>query len=116
MLSACSHAGPLLDFGSRPPSAEGTIAGMVSTADSGTPVINRRVIVTDVRSAAKYQVTTALNGGYTVQVPKGTYRIELALESGESYRTRPSDTRIGKGHLDLHRDFVITGTQQPQGR
>jgi len=114
MLSACSA--PLLDFGSRPPSTEGTIAGSVSEADVSLPVMNRRVIVTDVRSAAKYQVTTALNGGYTVQLPKGTYRIELALESGESYLTRPSDTRVNKGDLELHRDFVITGTQQPYGR
>jgi hypothetical protein len=60
----------------------------------------------------KYETTTAVDGGYTIQVPKGTYRIEVALESGESVSKRPSDTHINKGDLDPHRDFVITGQQQ----
>ena len=83
LLSAC-HPGPVLDFGSRPPSVGGTIAGIVTTTDSSISATNRRVTVTNVRTATKYEATTAVDGGYTVQVPKGTYHIEVALEAGES--------------------------------
>jgi len=66
------------------------------------------------RTATKYEATTGVDGGYTVQVPKGTYHIEVALKAGESCRKRPSDTHINTGDLDLHRDFVITGKQQAE--
>jgi len=106
--SAC-YPGPVLDL-SRPPWVGGTIAGIVTT-DSSISVTNRRVTVINVRTAVKYETTTAVDGGYTVQVPKGTYHIEVALEAGESVRKRPSDTHINKGDLDPHRDFVIAGQQ-----
>jgi carboxypeptidase family protein len=116
MLSACSHSGPVLDFGSRPPSVSGTIAGIVSTTASSIPAQNRRVTVTNLQTGARYQTVTAVDGGYTLQVPTGTYRIELALEAGEAFVRRPSDTHIGNGDLDPHRDFVLTTAQQAQQR
>jgi hypothetical protein len=61
-----------------------------------------------------YEATTGVDGGYTVQVPKGTYHIEVALKAGESCSKRPSDTHINAGDLDPHRDFVITGKQRAQ--
>jgi hypothetical protein len=63
-----------------------------------------------------YEATTGVDGGYTVQVPNGTYHIEVALAAGESFSKRPSDTHIDAGDLDPHRDFVITGKQQARGR
>lgn len=113
MLSACSHPGPVLDFGSRPPLVGGTLAGIVSTTSS-ISVQNRRVTVTEVQTAATYESVTDVDGGYTVQVPRGTYHIELALNAGEVCVRRPSDTHIGKGDLDSHRDFVITKMQRAQ--
>lgn len=115
MLTAC-HPGPVLDIGSHQPSVGGTIAGIVTTTASSVSAMNRRVTVTNVRTAAKYEATTAQDGGYTIQVPEGTYHIELALESGEAYAKRPSNTHINNGDLDPHRDFVVTTTQQTRGR
>jgi hypothetical protein len=115
LLSAC-HPGPVLDFGSPPPSVGGTIAGIVTTTASSIPVVNRRVSATNVRTATMYEATTGVDGGYTVQVPNGTYHIEVALEAGESFSKRPANTHIDAGDLDPHRDFVITGKQQARGR
>ena len=107
MLAACQHPGPVLDFGSRPPSVRGSISGIVTTADSSISAENRQVTVTNVRTATRYEVRTATDGGYTIQVPEGTYHIEIALEPGELYAKRPENTHIDKGDLDLHLDFVI---------
>ena len=115
MLSAC-HPGPVLNFGSHDPSVGGTLAGMVTATASSISVVNRRVTVTELQTATKYETTIAANGGYTIQVPEGTYHIEIALEPGELYGKRPSDSHINNGDLDPHRDFVITGSRQTGNR
>ena len=106
VLAAC-HPGPVLDFGTPPPSVGGTISGIVTTTASSITAENRHVTVTNVRTATKYEAQTAVDGGYTIQVPEGTYHIEVALEPGELYARRPENTHISKGDLDLHLDFVI---------
>jgi len=106
ILAAC-HPGPILDFGTPPPAVGGTISGIVSMADSSITAENRHVTVTNVRTATRYEAQTAVDGGYTIQVPEGTYHIEIALEPGELYARRPENTHISKGDLDLHLDFVI---------
>ena len=107
MLAACQHPGPIVDFGSRPPTVGGTISGIVTTTDSSISAENRQVTVTNVRTATRYEARTAIDGGYTILVPEGTYHIEVALEPGELYAKRPETTHIDKGDLDLHLDFVI---------
>lgn len=105
-LSAACHPGPVL---SRPESSVGgTIAGIVTTADSAVAVPGRKVSAIDAASGARFDATTATNGGYTIKVPEGTYRIEIELRTGESLAKRPEQTRITNGDLDPHRDFVIT--------
>ena len=106
-LAACQHPGPVLDFGSRPPTVGGTISGIVTTTASSIPAVNRQVTVTNVRTATKYEARTAIDGGYTILVPEGTYHIEVALEPGEFYAKRPETTHIDQGDLELHLDFVI---------
>ena len=90
-----------------PPAVGGTISGIVWMADSSITAENRHVTVTNVRTATRYEAQTAVDGGYTIQVPEGTYHIEIALEPGELYARRPENTHISKGDLDLHLDFVI---------
>jgi len=107
LLAACSHPGPIVDFGTPPPLVGGTVSGIVTTTDSSVSAENRHVTVTNVRTATKYEAQTAVDGGYTIQVPEGTYHIAVALEPVELYARRPENTHIGKGDLDLHLDFVI---------
>src|SRR6186713_2170594 len=73
-LIAC-HPGPVLDTTARQPSVGGTIAGIVSTSDSTVAVPSRIVTAIETTTGSRYEATTASNGGYTIQVPEGTYRI-----------------------------------------
>jgi Carboxypeptidase regulatory-like domain len=86
----------------------GTIAGMVSTS-SNDAVPGRKVTAIDTVKGTKYEATTGVNGGYTMKVPQGTYRLELELREGERVTKQPADTKINNSDLDPKRDFVITG-------
>ena len=73
--------------------------------------------VIDVKTGERHETTTAANGGYTIQVPKGTYRFEIELRPGETLARQPEETHVGNADLDTTRDFVITmraaGGQKP---
>ena len=98
------HPGPVI--GGSKPQVGGTIAGIVST-EGNNPVVGRKVTAIDTTSGMRYEATTGVNGGYTIKVPQGTYRLEVALEPGEAVATQPKDTKIDNSDLDPHRDFVI---------
>jgi hypothetical protein len=110
--SAC-HPGPIATRGSQP-SVGGTIAGVVTTTDSQVAVPGRQITVVEVNTGLRNNTTTANNGGYTLQVPEGTYRIDIELRPGESLARRPEPTRINNGDLDSGRDFVITAVAARQ--
>ena len=100
------HPGPVIDPGPKPP-VGGTIAGMVST-EGNAAVPGRKVTAINAGTGERFEATTGINGGYTIQVPQGTYRIEVELEAGEKLAKQPRDTRVNRSDLDPHRDFVIT--------
>jgi len=104
-LAAC-HGQPVIDTTPQP-SVGGTIAGIVST-DGNTALANRKVTAIDVKTAKRFDTTTGINGGYTIKVPEGTYRLEVELQAGEAVAKQPADTKINNSDLDPHRDFVIT--------
>ena len=106
-LTAC-HPGPVLNTGTKPPSVGGTIAGIVTTADATVAVPSRKVTATETTTGSRYDAITATNGGYTIKVPEGTYRIEVELRAGEVLAKQPDPTRVNNGDLDPGRDFVIT--------
>jgi hypothetical protein len=105
--SAGCHPGPIIDTGPKPPSVGGTIAGIVST-DSKAAVPSRRVTAINTETGARFDATTGTNGGYTIKVPEGTYRLEVELRPGETLAKQPGETRINKSDLDPQRHFVIT--------
>jgi hypothetical protein len=106
VASAACHPGPLI--GATRVEAGGTIAGIVSASGGSVALTGRKVTVTNVASNAKYEVTTATDGGYTIKVPEGTYHIEVELRPGETLSKRPDDTHINNSDLDPRRDFVVT--------
>jgi Carboxypeptidase regulatory-like domain len=108
LTSAACHPGPVIDAGAKQPPVGGTIAGIVTTADPSVAVPGRKVTATETTTNSHYEATTALNGGYTIKVPIGTYRIDIELHEGETLAKRPDQTRINNSDLDPHRDFVIT--------
>lgn len=101
------HPGQPLVGGVKQP-AGGTIAGTVSASDPTVALTGRKVTLTEVTTNAHYDTTTAANGGYTIQVPEGTYRIEVELRPGETLEKRPADTQVNRSDLDAGRDFVVT--------
>jgi hypothetical protein len=108
--AACTHPGPVIGGGDMP-SVGGTIAGTVSTEDSAVAVPGRKVTVIETANGARFEATTGANGGYTIKVPEGTYRVEIELRNGETLAKRPDDTHINNGDLDAQRDFVITAAR-----
>jgi hypothetical protein len=104
--AGCALRGPVLDTGSKPEGVGGTIAGIVSTS-AATPVSGRRVSAVDTVKGTRYEASTAVNGGYTIKVPVGRYRLEVELRDGETLAEKPADTDINPSDMDADRDFVI---------
>lgn len=107
LTSLACHPGPIVDTGPKPAGVRGTIAGIVST-DSNAALAGRKVTAIDTVAGKRYEVTTGINGGYTIQVPEGTYRLEVELRQGERVAKQPAETKVNKSDLDPHRDFVIS--------
>lgn len=103
--SGIARPGPAIN--TNPSQVGGTIAGMVKAADPSVAVPGRKVTVIETTTGARHETTTGANGGYTIQVPIGTYRIEVELRSGETLAKQPAPTHVGNGDLDTTRDFII---------
>lgn len=106
LTCAACHPGPVVDTGPDQPGVGGTIAGIVST-DAKEPLEGRQVTAVNTQTGAKFAATTASNGGYTIKVPEGTYRLEVELRAGETVATQPEETRVNRSDLDPQRHFVI---------
>jgi len=110
LLAAACHPGPVVDTGPEAKGVGGTIAGIVST-DTKAPLQGRKVTAVNTATNARFEATTATNGGYTIQVPEGTYRLEVELRPGETVATQPDETRVNRSDLDPQRHFVIRASK-----
>jgi hypothetical protein len=104
----CAPRGPVVDTGARPVGVGGTIAGSVRSSGDAGPLSGRKVTAIDNATGGRFETTTGANGGYTLKVPSGTYRLEVELRAGEAFETRPDATDVGVGDIDSARDFVVT--------
>jgi len=107
LVSPACHPGPVVNTGPNSPAVGGTIAGIVST-EANAALAGRKVTAIATVGGKRYEATTGANGGYTIQVPEGTYRLEVELRPREKVSKQPDETKIGKGDLDAQRHFVIT--------
>jgi hypothetical protein len=107
LCTACHHpAAPVIKTSAA--AVGGTIAGIVE-ATGGTVVLNgRTVTAVDVTTGDRYETTTGTNGGYAINIPKGTYRLEVELRQGETLAEEPDATRVTNGAVDTGRDFDVT--------
>jgi hypothetical protein len=101
---AAAHGGPVLG-GNDAPVMNGTISGIVRSTSG--PISARRVTATEVDTGAKYEASTATNGGYTMKVPTGKYRLDVELQPGEAVVESPGPLTINRSDLDAQRNFVI---------
>ena len=106
-VAACHTERPIVNNGAKQAPVGGTIAGVVKAENSTVVPLTRKVTAVDVRSGKQFDTTTGTDGGYTIQVPVGTYRIELELRAGEALAKQPAETHVNNGDLDSARDFVI---------
>jgi hypothetical protein len=102
-LSAC-HPGPVISNDPKN-SVGGTIAGVVRSGSNA--IAGRKVTAINTDTGARFEATTGLNGGYTIKVPEGTYRIEVDTQPGETLTKRPDTTKVNNSDLDPARDFEI---------
>ena len=106
--TACSLNKPVPGTGERSTATDGTLSGLVSTDGGKTGMSGRKVTATNAATNARYDTTTATDGGYTLRLPAGRYAIDVELRTGERLEKRPDPTDVGAGDLDAGRDFVIT--------
>jgi len=99
------HGRPIIG-GSTVPNPTGTLSGIV-TSSTGTPLEGRRVSAIDMSTEQHYDVTTASNGGYTIKVPPGRYRLEVELRGGDQLTKQPEQHQVNIGDVDEKLDFVI---------
>jgi len=108
LYSGACHPAPVVDLGAKPPVARGTITGIVRGQEPTSGMPGREVEVIDVATGAKQRVTTAANGGFTIQLPKGKYRLELQLRDGELLSKRPGIVDLDRGDIDSHIEFIVS--------
>ena len=109
VCAACGVArGPVVGGGdSKAVNVGGTISGIVRSADGGAPLAGRKVTAVSVESGQRIEATTAINGGYTMKVPLGHYRLEVELRSGEVVSEQPDEVHISTSDIDAGRNFGI---------
>jgi hypothetical protein len=99
------HGRPIVG-GTVVPNPTGTISGTVKSS-AGTPLDGRRVSAIEIATEMRYDATTATNGGYTIKVPLGNYRLEVELRGGEQLAQQPEQTHITTADVDAQMNFVI---------
>lgn len=109
-VGACRRGVPALDLGPKPPAARGTITGLVrGPGDVALP--GRTVELINVMTGEKHTASTADNGGFTIQLPHGKYRLELQLHDGETLAKRPGIVDLDRGDIDSHIEFVVSAAR-----
>ena len=101
--AAACHPGPVM---TPKEAVGGTIAGIVSS-DTKAAIPDRKVTAVDVATGTRFEATTGANGGYTIKVPEGIYRLEIELRPGEVVAKQPPETKVNKSDLDPRRDFTV---------
>jgi len=114
-FAAC-HGGPVLDLSPKPVEADGTISGTVRGPEGTSAVSGRAVEVVNVDTGERQHGTTSVTGGFTFKVKPGKYRIELALQDGETLVKRPDVIHVNRSDVDAHADFVLGATRVSRPR
>lgn len=106
-LSACRQGVPVLDPGSRPVVAAGTMSGTVRGPEGSSPFHGRTVEIVNLETGARERTTTSNTGGFTFKVRPGRYRVELTLLDGETLVKRPGVIDVNRSDVDANADFVV---------
>ena len=106
-LTACRRGVPAIDTAPRTAEADGTISGTVRGPEGATPIDGRAVEAVNLDTGERQRATTTKGGGYSFRLKPGKYRVELALQSGESLVRQPDVIDLNRPDADEHADFVV---------
>jgi hypothetical protein len=110
-VTACRRGVPVLDPGEAPPTMDGTISGRLTTAGGGSRLVGRRVEVVNVETGTRRSVSSSQDGGFTLKVPPGKYRLQVELRPGEAIVNGPETIDINRSDVDS--SIVIEITAAP---
>lgn len=99
-VTACRRGVPVLDPGEAPPTVDGTISGRLITPGDAARLSGRRVEVVNVTTGDRRSVSSASDGGFTLKVPPGKYRLQVELRPGEAIVKAPETIDINRSDVD----------------
>lgn len=107
-LLATAGCGPAATLEPTPKAAgNGTISGTVRRPEGTNPLDGRIVEVVNIESGERRRETTDRVGSFAFRVKPGKYRVELALQPGESLVRQPDVIELRHSQADIHADFVV---------
>ena len=86
--------------------ALGTLSGTVRAPEGSRPE-GRAVEVINIDTDERHRITTGNAGDFTIKVKPGKYRVEVALQRGESLVRQPGVMLVRRTEPDTHADIVI---------
>ena len=89
----------------------GTIAGVV-TGPADRALADRTVTVVDIDTGAHFQTATGQNGGYTLRVPPGKYRLEIQLRENERTTEKDAPILVVSGGIDVQKHVDVNQSRQ----
>lgn len=105
---ACRRGVPVVDPGPKPPTTDGTISGRLTTEGDTARLVSRRVEAVNVATGDRRAVSTSNDGGFTIKVPPGKYRLQVELRPGEAIVKGPETIDINPSDMDNNIVVVIS--------
>ncbi len=117
LAGGCRRGVPVIDTGPKPAVARGTIAGVVRGPEKTAGMGGRTVTIVNVDTNERHTVTTASDGGFSIELAPGKYRCDLQLEPGETLVKHPDVVSVDRGEIHAHVEFVLASSRllRPSG-
>lgn len=108
-LAATGCTGVPVPATEKDPSAQGTLSGAVRGPGGVAPPAGRQVEAVDVETGRRYATETNTVGGFSLLLPPGRYRVEVALTSGETVVESPGIVTVEPSELVDEQDVTLGG-------
>ena len=106
-VSACRFDAPRAGTARHSDHDTPTISGTVRGAGGASTLADRLVEVVNLETGERQRTTTGRTGGFSFRVRPARYRVEVALNGGESLIRRPGDIDLSRSAVNAHADFVV---------
>jgi len=116
LCGACRSSEISPDPAHRVERISGTISGTVRAAEGASTLADRLVEVVNLDTGERQRTTTSRAGAFSFTVKPARYRVEVALNGGESLVARPGVIDLSHRPVDSHADFVVGTGHSPHPR